>query len=257
MRHLWLSCHLLIFAAAAAAAPGPGSLAILCADGGCVGAQARFTATARFTSVDVFDITSSTPTLAAVQGYGNMIVWTNNNPADGSAVGNLLADYYDLGGKHLTICTYSFSAGWAISGRVMTGNYVGLQGGSTGDVSGNFQVMAPSDPIFTGLDLTGLAYFHNGNFSHPTLAPGASLLATDGSGVYMMARSSNGVINANLFPGDIGSNNAKLYELLASAVLNGGSGGVAPVPSLSFTGGLILIMGLFFVGYYSLERRTA
>jgi hypothetical protein len=239
------------------AAPGPQALALLCAEGDttCGGAVASFQSTGSFSSVDGFDISSSTPTLSQISGYGYVIAWTDYIPNNSVTVGNLLADYYDLGGKHLTIATYSFSGTWVIAGRVMTGNYVALTGGSLGDVSGNLSVLVPGDPIFSGLNLSGLTYSHNGNFIHPSVAMGATLLATDGAGTNMIARSGNGVVNVNLWPGAPGVNSANFYTLMARTLQAGPVNPVNSVPALDSTGMVVLGAALLSMLLYSTRNK--
>ena len=89
-----------------------------------------------------------------------------------------------------------------------------LNVGNNGNVTGQLVATVPSDPIFAGITLSDVSFFHNGNFAHPDLAPGATLLATDGAGINMIARSADGIVDVNLFPGDLG-NNALFYQLLA------------------------------------------
>jgi hypothetical protein len=211
----------LLLALVLALAVGPASaatLALLHADTGFApGAQTKLLATGRFSAVDLFPVNSGLPSLATLSGYDAVLAWTNNVPTDPLSFGNLLADYYDLGSKRLTVATYSMSNPWAITGRVTTGDYVGLTNlGVNGNVSGNLVATGP-DPLFDGIDLGSITYFHNSNFSHPGLASGATLLATDGGGIYMIARSANGVYWFNLFPGFISGNNDELYELFANS----------------------------------------
>ncbi len=49
------------------------------------------------------------------------------------------------------------------------------------------------------------------------MAAGATLLATDGAGNDLIARSANGIIDANLFP-SISNNNAEFYDRLANTL---------------------------------------
>jgi hypothetical protein len=50
------------------------------------------------------------------------------------------------------------------------------------DVSGNLNAVVSGDPIFTGVDLSSLTYFHNSQFADLELDVGATLLADDGAG---------------------------------------------------------------------------
>lgn len=220
------------FLICAAATMHAGTLALLCSESGdttCGGVVSLMQATGDFSSVVGFDTTSSTPTLAQIGGYNSVLAWTDSPPNDSIGLGNLLASYYALGGKALTIATYAFSNPWEINGTVMTGAYSALvNNGTNGNVSGNLVAVVPADPIFNGINLSSVVYGFNGNYAHPTLAGGATLLATDGSGVDMIARSSNGVIDVNVWPANF-NNNAELYDLLANTLTGGAS--AAPEPS--------------------------
>jgi len=261
MRHSIFAVVLtaLMVCAAVQAAPGAGALALLCAENnspGCFGAQANLQATNKFTSVDAFDVTTSTPALSTISGYGAVLAWTDNVPADPTGLGNLLASYYNLGGKHLVVSTYGFSNPWAISGTVMTGSFAALTNlGTNGTVSGSLVAVVPSDPIFTGTTLSSVTYFENLNYAHPGLAPGATLLATDGAGVNMIARSANGVIDFNVYPGSESATNAAFYNLLATALTSGGS--VVSVPALTPVAVVLLIAGILLLAAFQLRRRTA
>ncbi|HVO97297.1 MAG TPA: hypothetical protein VMT15_04485 [Bryobacteraceae bacterium] len=207
-------------------------------------------ATGLFSSVDVFDTTSSTPTLSAISGYGFVLAWTDSIPSSGAAVGNLLASYYALGGRHLTVATYGFSNPWEISGTIMTGGYVALTNvGANGDVSGNVVASVPSDPIFSGITLSTVTFSHNGNYSHPGLASGATLLATDGAGINMIARSSLGVVNVNMWPGGGGS--ASFFKLLGQTLTNGSTLPPTPAPPTW----ILLATGLAGLALYQMKDR--
>jgi len=197
------------------------TLALLCAenDTTCDGAVAAFQATGDFTSVVGFDTTTGTPMLSQISGFDSVLEWTDNTPADPTALGNLLASYYALGGKNLTVASYSFSTGFGIGGTIMTGGYAGLtDSGTFVPASGNLVATVPGDKIFNGIDLPTVSYYHAG-LADSSLASGATLLATDGAGVDLIARSSLGVIDVNLYPGFVSGNNAEFYDLLANTLV--------------------------------------
>jgi hypothetical protein len=101
-------------------------------------------------------------------------------------------------------------------------------------------------------------FFHNINYTHPGLAAGATLLATDGAGFKMMARSSNGVINVNLYPGDDPASNAAFYLLLAATFTTPvATATPSGAPALSPIAGVLLAAGMMVVAFYGLRRRTA
>ena len=219
---LRLTVVLLSFGVVLNAASGV-SLAILCSENGstCPGSVSQLQATGLFSSVTGFDTTFTTPTLAQISGYGAVLASTNNlySPNNPTALGNLLASYYNPGVNHLTIAAYAYSSSSSIAGAVMAGNYAALTtSGSIADVSGNLVAVVPSDPIFQGISLSSVLYYHDAFYAHPALAPGATLLATDGAGVNMIARSANGVIDFNMYTGGRGQS-AAFFMLVGQSLL--------------------------------------
>jgi hypothetical protein len=217
---------------------------------------AQMVASGRFGSVTTFDAGSSTPTLAQLLAVDNIMAFTNTVPANPSGLGDVLANAVDAG-RHVTIFTYGQSLPWAITGRMQTAGYNPLKVATNADVSGNLVAVIPTDPVFTGVTLGAVTYFHNGNFAHPTLDGGATLLATDGAGVNMIARNSSGsVIGANLYPdGTIGGNNAMFFTLVANLAL--GQGISKEIPTLSQWGLIGLILLLAVAATLVLRRRIA
>lgn len=184
---------------------------------------AELSALGFFDSFAEFDLSGGTPTLAALQAADVALIYTNCSPADPTALGDVLADYVDAGGK-LVVATYSFSSPWGIAGRITTPGYLPIiNTGTNGDVSGLFSTASPSDPIFSvpnAITPAALSYFHNFNFSHPALDSGAVLLADDGFGIPLAAiNAAQNVLGLNLFPegGGFGGNN-EFYRFLENSL---------------------------------------
>jgi hypothetical protein len=105
--------------------------------------------------------------------------------------------------------------------------------------SGNLVAVAPTDPVFSGITLSNVAYYHSSGFANPALVSGATLLATDGAGMNMIVRSANGVMNINLYPG-LGAgrangtvdNNAEFYNLVANTFVGASSTGSSGTDSI-------------------------
>jgi hypothetical protein len=60
--------------------------------------QSKLVATGMFTSVDYLNIENTTPTLATLQQYVAVLLFTDGNASDGVTLGNNLASYIDAGG---------------------------------------------------------------------------------------------------------------------------------------------------------------
>ena len=248
----------MLLATAGATAQGlPKLLIIEC---GSTAPTAEMTASGKFASVDQFDACSATPTLAALLAYDAILAFSNSPPTNPSGLGDVLADAVDAG-RYVTIATYGMSLSWAITGRMQTTGYNPLIVASNADVSGSLAAVVPTDPIFTGVSLASVVYFHNSNFAHPNLDAGATLLATDGAGVNMIARSASGrVMGMNLYPDATIGNNAEFFKLVANVASNNASGTPpAPpqeIPTLSEWA--LIAMALFVAGIagFSLRRQT-
>lgn len=193
-----------------------------------------------------------TPPLTTLNSYDSVLAYTNNVPSNPVALGDTLANYVDAGG-HLVLATYSYSNPWAVDGRITTSGYAPLTNvGVNGDVSGDLNILIPGDPIFNGIDPNAVIYFHNGNFAHPGLDVGATLLATDGAGINLIALNSNqNVVGFNLFPGS--GNNQEFYNLLGNALLPRQDQQVIPEPTSLAVFGLATVAG----GFYLRRRKRA
>ena len=217
---------------------GPIDLGIFAADPVSQSPITELQATGYFDTITSYDVRSSTPSLSTLQAYDTVLVYTNYRPSSQIGLGNVLADYVDAGG-HVVLCTYSFSNNWDIEGRIMTSGYSPLVNlGINGDVSGNLVPTVPGDPIFDGINVGAIQYFHNYNFAHPGVDGGATLLATDGAGHNMIARNAAGdVIGVNLVSAVWGSSNQELFNLIGNALVDGdgGGGGAGLIDSTTVT----------------------
>lgn len=198
-------------------------------------------------NIDILSATTGTPTLAQLSSYDAVFAWTNFIPADGVALGNVLADYVDAGGG-LLLNTYSYSNPWSIGGRMQTNGYSPLVNNSTNGDPGSILNALVMDAIFDGVNLANVIDFTNGNYALPGLDVGATLLADNGAGINMIARNAMGnIIGMNIFPGL--NTNADAARLYANALLS-----VQRVPepgTLSLLG-----LGLIALGLRQRRKKT-
>ena len=224
-----------------------------------IGAQDGGDPTAELSAVGTFDAldflsTDTGLTFAGLSGYNSILAYSNFPPGDAVAFGNLLQQFSDAGGV-VVLATYGFSNPWAFGGGIMSTGYAPLTNlGSNGDVDGTI-VQVAADPIFTGVDLGAVSFFHNSNYAHPGLDTDAVLLATDGNGVNMIARNATGnVYGFNLFPASGFGTNEETYKLFANA-LQGGNVVNTGVPEPATWG--LMILGFGAAGATLRRRRQA
>jgi len=178
-------------------------------------------ATHRFSSVTAVRIDYADPPEPRVAfDYDAILAYTTSRPGDAEGLGDLLADYADTGGR-VVVATAALSPPWNIAGRITEPGYSPLVSiGVNGEVSDALVPSRPRDWVFNGIDVAAVSFVHNSSNAHPELDPGATLLATDGEGHLMLARSDAGNVFAlNVLPWASFSNNAAFYNLLANTLL--------------------------------------
>lgn len=169
--------------------PGPDVLLVIADDdvGSISPAQLLLQAYGDLGSVDLFDAATGTPALAQLQGYDIVVTWSNHVYADPVAIGDVLADYVDAGGKVVNLMFSIGTHGWQMLGRFMTGNYTAMNG--TGivystDCLGDYD---PSHPIMSGITDVCDYYRLSGTY----LTPGSSSIAQWNDGLLFVAVKDN------------------------------------------------------------------
>ena len=165
-------------------------VALVAADSYGLDVQAKLVADGRFASVTIIDTTLVTPTVAELQAFDAVMVWTNSTPADNVALGNNLADYID-GGGGVVLAMFAISVSSAartIEGRFLSDNYYCIERSLGSTVAGNAvlgTVYTPGHPI-----MAGVVSFDGGtgSFRPPTgPVPGASRVADWSTGEVLVA----------------------------------------------------------------------
>lgn len=136
----------------------------------------ELSSSAQFGVVDLWDGTASVPTLGDLANYQVVMLQYDSGYLDSNALGDVLADYVDLGGN---VVAPSFD--WAfpgLGGRFAVGGYHAFSPGNP-----YFQDDRPaSGTPFAGVYMSG--YF---NEAFPTLAPTANLVASYDDGAPLVA----------------------------------------------------------------------
>ncbi len=174
--------------------------------------------------IDVINLYHETPTLSYLNEFDAVLLYTDIQVPQ--AVGDVMADYVDAGGK-VVVAAYSFSTSWGVQGRIMDQEYCPLQMSGAAAVSAprtlDFSsIEYPLHPIFNGVDIENCVFFANYNTVNPPLSPGATLLALDSEGANAIAINTGGnIIALNFFPYWTFTNDTykKGEKLIANALL--------------------------------------
>lgn len=136
---------------------------------------AKVQSTGLFTTVDSFNVSSVTPTLAQLLTYDSVLVFSNAGFADPTTLGNNLADYVDAGGG-VVVNTFAVS-GFFSGSRWVTGGYSPLLSGSPSSQAQSTlgTIFDPGHPV-----LQGVTSFNGGSSSYyntGTVNPNATVVA--------------------------------------------------------------------------------
>ncbi|MSP61794.1 MAG: hypothetical protein EXR72_15965 [Myxococcales bacterium] len=167
--------------------------------------QSKLVATAAFQAVDVFAANFATPTLATLQKYNAVLVYSHNAFQDPVALGNNLADYFDGGGR-VVLANFSNVTGFGklqVAGRWTQANGYLLIGPATGTYTAEaaaITISEPGTPLVAGVTkLTAPSGFKvNG-----AVLNGATIVAKWGSGANLIVRgvkAGKPLVQLNMFP---------------------------------------------------------
>src|SRR5829696_7466282 len=115
----------------------------------------KLSATGLFSQIDGYDGSFSTPSLATLQQYDAVLVYSDCGFQNNVAMGNVLADYADSGGG-VVLTTFVFwtsNMALGMGGRLATGGYMPFtQGGQSGGSDLSLVKDNPSHPILNGVN---------------------------------------------------------------------------------------------------------
>ena len=152
-----------------------------------------------------------TPTLGQLSVYEAVIVMNNNTFFDPIALGNVLADYIDVGGGVVTT-EASFATGFDLQGRFITDGYSPFIAGPGPLGSANLGTYDPTHPI-----MAGVTTMFGDLLIDPSLETGANLIASWDNGFHCVATKGN-VAAINIFVAEPGYWTGDVPLLLANAV---------------------------------------
>ena len=148
-----------------------------------------------FVVVDTFDVSASTPSLSTLLDYDAVLVFSDYACADAIALGDVLADYVDVGGG-VVLATFAwYGSPFGLEGRIMTTDYSPLErtGGSL-YANATLDWYDSGHPIMEGVSAVKGYYRDNVG-----LTAGAALVANWSDG-YPFVATKGHVVGVSLFP---------------------------------------------------------
>ncbi|MEQ8845171.1 MAG: GC-type dockerin domain-anchored protein [Phycisphaerales bacterium] len=172
-------------------------VAIVAAAGsaGAIGTEDVLVASGAFDSVTNIDLAAGTPTLAELQAFDSIIVWTNTTPQDTDAFGDVLADYVDAGGG-VVVAVFANSS--TTTNRDIGGRWRGNpdyevivpRSGNQSGAASLGTILEPDHPIMDGV----VTFFGGTSGFRPrvtNLNPGARAIAEWDDGRVLVAVGAN------------------------------------------------------------------
>lgn len=188
--------------------------------------KAKIRATGVVGITDIFNIGSSVPTLAQLQAYDSVLVYTDSIPTNTTALGNVFADYVDAGGG---VVKAAFAVNYDDLGGRWVGAYdlISITGTvGSGSLTSLGTVMYPSHPA-----MRDVVAFNGGSSSYQTtsltLNPGAFNIAQWSNGRPLVVASTkfSNRLDLNFYPpsstvrGDLWSASTDGGKLMANALV--------------------------------------
>jgi hypothetical protein len=226
--------------------------------------QSKLIASGQFSTVDLIDASSVTPTVLQLQAYKAVLVWTDSSFADSVTLGNNIDTYLRAGGGVVIAAFANTDPG-----------DLELQGAWATNVDSPMTVLTQSEGVQLTLGtihvpgsplLAGVSSFDGGtnSFHDPgTLTPGAIDIADWSNGTPLVAtKLINGslVVALNFFPPSTDSR-ADFWvastggtQLMVNALKNAGTAAATAVPALSEWTLAVLALLLLGAGMWRVRR---
>lgn len=208
-------------------------------------------------TVDYYDASDGTPSLALLQSYDAVFVWANQAFADRDAYGNVLADYVDAGGRVVLGAFTTYTSGFSLGGRIMLSGYSPVTSPSGNNYfSTSAYAGDGTSSLWTGVSSYGARYrdivvLQGAGIIDGTFADGsiAGAYRPDGQVVYLGGMDTDDE--------DLTGDSARLLanalgSPLGSPLDEGGEGAVPEPASIGIAG-----LGLLIVGLSSRRRKRA
>jgi hypothetical protein len=160
--------------------------------------RSKLQAFADFGTIDIISVESGTPTLDTLLPYSAVLLTTDFPPMNPTLLGDVLADYVDLGGG-VVLMHASMSDPWGLQGRFRTGGY-GLIGFYNGQRSGPASlgtIVEPDHPLMEGVS-TFMGGGYGGRPATSTIAQGTLVASWSDGTPLLVAGDVGGVPRADI-----------------------------------------------------------
>ena len=147
-------------------------------------------------SVEYFDGQTATPTLAQLQPFDAVGAHSNYTFSSPDGLGNVLADYVDAGGG-VVIANFGYTNGWAMAGRIMTGDYATITPGSNTHAASPLGWFNPAHPIMNGVTAVQDQFMASGTF----VSTAESVATWTDGRPYVAVSVNQKVAGTNMYPG--------------------------------------------------------
>ena len=182
-------------------------------------------------AVDLYDPRSQTPALADLQAYDVVVVWSNYAFADATAIGNVLADYVDAGGKVIDMM-FGLDPSWGYQGRFRTEAYTAMTTTSYTFAIECLGAYDPGHPIMAGV--TDVCEYYRATGT--ALTAGSTGVAWwSGGELFVAAKDDQTVVTMNAYVGYYYQWTGQMPDVLHNAILYLGAPPAVDIPWLSET----------------------
>ena len=166
-------------------------------------------------NVDLFDARYAIPTLSLLKEYDVVLTWCNYAYIDPVAVGDVLAEYVDMGGKVINLTWSMGMAGNELAGRFITQNYTAMKGTNYTSLTECLGSYNTSSPIMFGITSVCGDYRYLGTY----LTPDSSMVAEwrDGE-LFVATKDDRSVVSINGYVGKISIWSGRMPDVVHSAI---------------------------------------
>jgi serine protease AprX len=147
-------------------------------------------------SVEYFDGQTGTPTLEQLSAYDAVGAHSNYPYVSPDGLGNVLADYVDAGGG-VVMANFSYTSGWEMAGRIMTGDYATINPGDNTHAASPLGWFNPAHAIMNGVTSVQDQFMAGGTF----VSTAESVARWTDGRPYVAVSANQKVAGCNMYPG--------------------------------------------------------